>query len=220
MDTWDKIFPVLQASTKGRYFSFHLSFFIFHFKLWSQSCRPILNNDIAAHSNSSIQDFFRAQSGCRTEEDSRCSTLCQPKELMNANAKSSHASRARSHALNSTTETASIRDGRLHVRDVEGCRDARGWTSAWWLLLGARRKGGCRESLSRVDVCTITEVGYWHFEPMLLSFKYWAKGTPVFPRHTGAIVSFLLPHWCLRLGRSTLDGSLHESIRIELDWII
>lgn len=44
----------------------------------------------------------------------------QPKELTVANAKFSLASHERSHALNSTTETASIRDEHRHIRDMEG----------------------------------------------------------------------------------------------------
>lgn len=44
----------------------------------------------------------------------------QPKKLTVANAKSSLASHERSHALNSTTKTASIRVEHRHIRDVEG----------------------------------------------------------------------------------------------------
>lgn len=98
------------------------------------------------------------------------SNLFQPKELTTANTKSLHASRARSHALNSTTETASIRDEHRCIRSMEGV--ATPGPNFDVAAAGRAKEGGCRESFSRVDVRTITEVGYWHYEPMLLSFKY------------------------------------------------
>lgn len=55
-----------------------------------------------------------------------------------------------------------IRDEGVATLDV-GC----------WAHEGKRRrKKGRVESLIRKSTYTITEIGYWYFEPMLLSFKY------------------------------------------------
>ncbi|TGZ47210.1 hypothetical protein DBV15_06413, partial [Temnothorax longispinosus] len=77
---------------------------------------------------------------------------------------------ARAFTRYSTTETASIRNEHRHIRGVEGV--ATPGPNVGVAATGHAKEGGCRETLSRVDVRTITEVGYWHFEPMLLSFKY------------------------------------------------